>query len=148
MFSFQNKCYIILHKLKTLESFDEMHVYFIKRNDTSLWGFFLQISDCKHGRYGPNCQHRCGCLNGGSCHADDGTCLCQPGFIGALCERGMICHVMHRKTNKGIVNFKESNRRNPATIKIQSDITLYILLPFFPTTLPWVDCRNPAICSK
>ena len=62
---------------------------FYKRNDTSFMVFF-QISDCKHGRYGPNCQHRCGCLNGGSCHADDGTCLCQPGFIGAVCERGMI----------------------------------------------------------
>ncbi|EPY72655.1 hypothetical protein CB1_111057002 [Camelus ferus] len=48
-----------------------------------------QCSDCQgcpNGTYGPYCQRKCKCLNGGSCDTVTGTCDCPPGFIGADCS--------------------------------------------------------------
>ncbi|KAM9089936.1 uncharacterized protein AAG666_014199 [Megaptera novaeangliae] len=42
---------------------------------------------CPRGTYGPYCQRKRKCLNGGSCDTMIGTCDCPPGFIGADCSQ-------------------------------------------------------------
>ncbi|XP_072043281.1 uncharacterized protein [Amphiura filiformis] len=50
----------------------------------------LIVRTCPSGKYGSDCSSNCAtCWNGGVCAADDGTCLCQPGFSGGGCgQRG------------------------------------------------------------
>lgn len=36
---------------------------------------------CPDGRYGVNCNQQCKCKHG-KCRADDGFCICEPGFKG------------------------------------------------------------------
>ncbi|XP_072044269.1 uncharacterized protein [Amphiura filiformis] len=46
----------------------------------------LIVRACPSPKYGPDCSSNCAtCWNGGICAADDGTCLCQPGFAGVFC---------------------------------------------------------------
>ncbi|XP_072043280.1 angiopoietin-1 receptor-like [Amphiura filiformis] len=46
----------------------------------------LIVRACPSPKYGPDCNSNCvTCWNGGICAADDGTCLCQPGFSGGGC---------------------------------------------------------------
>ncbi|NXA01094.1 PEAR1 protein, partial [Nesospiza acunhae] len=41
---------------------------------------------CPPGRFGPGCQGRCGCHNGGHCDPHGGQCQCSPGFTGEQCQ--------------------------------------------------------------
>lgn len=43
---------------------------------------------CERGWYGPGCIHRCDCLNGATCDARTGICLCGVGVTGKLCDQG------------------------------------------------------------
>lgn len=56
------------------------------------------ISSCKHilasmcsaclpGSYGTDCEQRCSCPQGTSCHHITGECGCPPGFMGNGCEQ-------------------------------------------------------------
>ena len=49
---------------------------------------------CPQGTYGLNCSEACHCGNGGQCHHTDGTCTCQPGFTGQLCDQGKLGTIM------------------------------------------------------
>lgn len=44
---------------------------------------------CERGWYGPGCIHRCDCLNGATCDARTGICLCGMGVTGRLCDQGL-----------------------------------------------------------
>lgn len=59
-----------------------MHMYV----SFAIFCAWLFVTDCKDGRYGPNCEHECLCLNGGVCQPIMGTCDCPPGYIGANCN--------------------------------------------------------------
>ncbi|KTF74229.1 hypothetical protein cypCar_00019357, partial [Cyprinus carpio] len=41
---------------------------------------------CPEGTWGLQCNQTCSCLNGATCQAHTGTCLCKPGFWGAQCQ--------------------------------------------------------------
>ncbi len=41
---------------------------------------------CAEGFYGPGCERRCQCVNGGVCLSVSGSCECPAGFIGARCH--------------------------------------------------------------
>jgi len=36
-----------------------------------------------------DCKQECNCLNGGSCRATDGFCICAPGFMGIRCSESI-----------------------------------------------------------
>ncbi|XP_038078145.1 multiple epidermal growth factor-like domains protein 11 [Patiria miniata] len=42
---------------------------------------------CPALTYGPNCSLSCSCLNNGECNPVNGSCDCQPGWMGGHCER-------------------------------------------------------------
>lgn len=41
---------------------------------------------CPPNRYGQWCTGVCQCKNGATCHGQEGTCTCAPGFVGVHCE--------------------------------------------------------------
>lgn len=41
---------------------------------------------CEIGMHGQNCTLKCNCENGGTCLPSNGTCICDDGFHGILCE--------------------------------------------------------------
>jgi len=43
---------------------------------------------CVQGFYGVDCKSQCSCLNGGTCDAVSGICICPPGTTGERCEDG------------------------------------------------------------
>ncbi|XP_072044700.1 uncharacterized protein [Amphiura filiformis] len=46
----------------------------------------LIVRACPSAKYGQDCSSNCEtCWNGGICAADNGICLCQPGFTGPFC---------------------------------------------------------------
>ena len=49
---------------------------------------YLFYLECPSPKYGSDCSMNCRtCWNGGICAADNGVCLCHPGFAGDQCER-------------------------------------------------------------
>ncbi|KAJ8042249.1 N-acetylglucosamine-1-phosphodiester alpha-N-acetylglucosaminidase [Holothuria leucospilota] len=42
---------------------------------------------CLPLQYGPNCQSKCLCQNGGYCEPVTGACLCMDGYTGEFCEQ-------------------------------------------------------------
>ncbi|CAN7988405.1 unnamed protein product, partial [Ixodes pacificus] len=59
-------------------------------NETNAQGFIsftrrLRISDCPEGYFGTGCIHKCSCVHG-ACAARDGSCSCNPGFVGDQCQ--------------------------------------------------------------
>ncbi|XP_065190707.1 uncharacterized protein LOC135821639 [Sycon ciliatum] len=53
---------------------------------TNPWVKKNKECECKPRLDGPNCTEVCHCLNHGKC-AEDGTCVCQKGFHGDLCQQ-------------------------------------------------------------
>lgn len=45
------------------------------------------FSVCEPGKWGPGCERDCPCQNGATCDPVTGTCTCQPGYIGPLCDQ-------------------------------------------------------------
>uniref|UniRef100_A0A452FX43 Platelet endothelial aggregation receptor 1 n=1 Tax=Capra hircus TaxID=9925 RepID=A0A452FX43_CAPHI len=43
---------------------------------------------CPLGHWGANCAQLCQCRHGGTCHPQDGSCFCPPGWTGHLCLEG------------------------------------------------------------
>lgn len=43
---------------------------------------------CPPGRWGDSCAQPCQCHHGGTCHPQDGSCFCPPGWTGRLCLEG------------------------------------------------------------
>ncbi|XP_066890068.1 protein draper-like isoform X2 [Kogia breviceps] len=44
---------------------------------------------CPLTRYGPNCELKCTCKNGGLCNPVDGSCTCALGWTRNYCEKGV-----------------------------------------------------------
>ncbi|MEQ2224315.1 hypothetical protein ILYODFUR_006217, partial [Ilyodon furcidens] len=42
--------------------------------------------ECPVGTYGPQCAHKCDCLNRAKCYHINGACLCNEGFKGPSCQ--------------------------------------------------------------
>ena len=41
---------------------------------------------CVEGQYGAECSQTCVCRHGARCNPVSGSCLCQPGWVGSLCQ--------------------------------------------------------------
>lgn len=54
------------------------------------------FSACPQDFYGPDCQEKCLCLNGGSCDHISGVCSCSAGWIGPLCNQSEL-QLRHRR---------------------------------------------------
>jgi len=54
------------------------------------------VSVCPDGFYGEDCLEQCECRNGGHCNHETGTCECQAGWHGRMCEKGRTCTRIHR----------------------------------------------------
>lgn len=48
----------------------------------------LHPAACPPGYWGVNCAQPCQCHHGGTCHPQDGSCFCPPGWTGHLCLEG------------------------------------------------------------
>lgn len=49
---------------------------------------FPTLLECEEGHYGENCTQTCSCVNRGRCDKVTGRCVCQPGWVGELCQSG------------------------------------------------------------
>ena len=50
--------------------------------------FVFQCQEqCPYGLYGLDCEHECGCINGGTCNPIDGSCSCPDGWKGLHCDQ-------------------------------------------------------------
>lgn len=77
--------FIVFSYTRTLPEKESKHCYVLS-------------AGCRAGTFGPNCNSRCSCLNGGRCDFRSGACYCPPGFIGADCSSSGSSHllVVHR----------------------------------------------------
>lgn len=72
---------------------DESIFYFSTLLNDCIIHFSIGVlcsSTCPNDFWGPSCSQTCSCLNEGSCHPSNGTCLCPPGFTGQYCELGKL----------------------------------------------------------
>ena len=52
------------------------------------FAYFFHWPDCSEGTFGKDCGGKCLCKNDARCDHVTGTCTCQAGFVGELCEEG------------------------------------------------------------
>ena len=52
--------------------------------------FWIFTTVCPPTKYGPNCELKCTCKNGGLCNPVDGSCTCALGWTGDYCEKGKL----------------------------------------------------------
>ena len=65
----------------------QLRLLLIFVNKTFNFGLIPQVRclECPEGYYG-DCTQQCDCDNGASCDREDGTCHCEPGFVGDKCQ--------------------------------------------------------------
>ena len=68
------------------------------------------VSVCPDGFYGEDCLEQCECHNGGHCNHETGTCECQAGWHGRMCEKGRTCTRIHRHLVTGHIRWDYGNR--------------------------------------
>ena len=49
-------------------------------------------AECPQGLWGEECAELCNCSVRGTCLSHDGSCDCDPGWMGQSCQEG-VCHV-------------------------------------------------------
>ena len=48
---------------------------------------------CPDNTFGDSCDQTCKCQNEALCDARNGSCTCEPGFMGVTCETGMLYYL-------------------------------------------------------
>ena len=59
---------------------------------------------CPEGQWGGECRGSCDCNKRGDCSSVDGSCDCDPGWIGDSCEmsKSLLIYTVHAVNDTGI----------------------------------------------
>lgn len=78
-------CYMDLINLSEAEKniYLQWHFYLV-------WFFEFFTTVCPPTKYGPNCELKCTCKNGGLHSPVDGSCTCALGWTEDYCEKGKL----------------------------------------------------------
>lgn len=99
----------------------------------------LVSTACPPGRWGDNCTQPCQCHHGGTCHPQDGSCFCPPGWTGHLCLEGT-----HRSRAPC-----PCAQVSPSPVSWQPLIPAYLLgsLPGCSPGMFGANCSQPCQCG-
>ena len=64
----------------------------MKYERSMVYTLYLYI-ECPQGLWGDECAHPCDCTGRGMCSPHDGSCDCDPGWMGQSCEKSKLLNI-------------------------------------------------------